>query len=109
MSLTHFVKAYIVFKTIVGNPNGPVASFEKYIQKLNPECESLRQRPKHYQHHMILITMIFNTPIWWQARIIFGNLCRLSAKRQNLQRTLIILLKLHESQSWMSQDMNLGI
>lgn len=53
--------------------------------------------------------MIFNTPIWWQARIIFGNLCRLSAKRQNLQRTLIILLKLHESQSWMSQDMNLGI
>lgn len=53
--------------------------------------------------------MIFNTPIWWQARIIFGNLCRLSAKRQNLQRTLIILLKLHVSQSWMSQDMNLGI
>ncbi|XP_062597494.1 uncharacterized protein LOC134258910 [Saccostrea cucullata] len=29
-----------------GNPNCPVASFEKYIQKLNPECKSLWQRPK---------------------------------------------------------------
>lgn len=88
---------YILFIYLKGNSSCPVLSFEKYISKLNPECEFLWQRPKRNveaQDHIWFDNMVVGKNSLGSMMSTISKDCNLSVKYTNhcIRATCITLL-----------------